>query len=228
VRNVIYQFDHGRAYPHPNKIHGDQDALARVSDLSLTCEDIAKEEHAFFIMRHPTRRFLSLYFDKIIGQGTGRFDHIKRLLANANTFDVNANSVHGHLENCYILAGILKQGMQDADYLPPNPHWAMQTARIPIIKKCRLKVLLLENFDAQLIALLRDIIPDVAEVLNRMRGRNESPKPIEPQALMTPELVKRIAEIYPRDQRIYDRAATLWKGIDISNANVLDVPRLFP
>ena len=83
MRNLIYQFDHGAAFPEPKKIHAHDDLFARASDFGLTHRDIAAEEHAFVIMRHPTARFLSLYFDKVIGNGSGGFNRLHRQLPNS-------------------------------------------------------------------------------------------------------------------------------------------------
>jgi hypothetical protein len=223
----MYQLDNGHAYPQPNKIHADGDALARASEFGLTHQDIAKEEHAFIIMRHPTSRFLSLYFDKVVGSGSGGFKRMNRQLAKKRDFDAGADTVLGHFKNCIALADVLERGMQDEQYLPPNGHWAMQTLRLGVIKDCRLKVLLLENLDAQMAALLRDIAPDISNKLIQMKGQNKSPKLVNPQELMLPALIERIAEIYPRDQLHYDRAVTMWDGIDVGTATSVDVPRLY-
>lgn len=227
VRNVMYQLDNGHAYQQPNKIHADSDALARASEFGLTHLDIAKEEHAFVIMRHPTSRFLSLYFDKVVGSGLGGFKRLNRQLAKQRDFDADADTVLGHFKNCIALAKVLERGMSDAQYLPPNGHWAMQTTRLGVIKDCRLKVLLLEKLDAQMAILLRDIVPNIDAQLTSMKGKNKSAKLIDPKELMLPALIERIAEIYPRDQLHYDRAVSLWDGIEVKTATSADVPRLF-
>ena len=227
MRNLIYQFDHGAAFPEPKKIHAHDDLFARASDCGLTHRDIAAEEHAFVIMRHPTARFLSLYFDKVIGNGSGGFNRLHRQLAKQRDFDPNADSVLGHFKNCIALANVLERGMKDREYLPPNGHWDMQTLRLGAIKDCRLKVLLVDNLDAQMEVLLRDIVPDIAKRLRHLGARNRSQKPIEPTELMLPAMIERIAELYPRDQRHYDRAIRMWDRVDLATATNADVPRLY-
>ncbi len=227
VRNLMYLLDHGHPYAQPRKIHGQHDAFPKASDFGLTHTGIAAQEHAFVVMRHPTRRFLSLYFDKVMGDGTGRFKRMNQLLDKSKGFTRSPQTPLDHLKNCIALADVLEHSMQDTDYLPPNGHWAMQTLRLGVIKDCRLKVLLLENLDAQLGALLRDIVPDIDDHLSQLQGRNQSVKPVDPQELIIPALIDRIAEIYPRDQMLYEQAVDLWRGIDPLTATALDVPRLF-
>ena len=117
--------------------------------------------------------------------------------------------------------------MKDREYLPPNGHWDMQTLRLGAIKDCRLKVLLVENLDAQMEVLLRDIVPDIAKRLRHLGARNRSQKPIEPTELMLPAMIERIAELCPRDQRHYDRAIRMWDRVDLATATNADVPRLY-
>jgi hypothetical protein len=225
VLNLMYLLDNGHAHPDPNNIHSTH-GLAIASDFDLTHTDIAGEQHAFVVMRDPTRRFLSLYFDKIVGGGGGGFKRLLKQLERTPDFDRDAETIAGHFKNCIVLADVLERALNDREYLPLNGHWAMQTLRLGAIKDCDLKVLLLENMDRQMSVLLGDIVPDIAAKLDSLGGRNRSPKPIEPSELMLPALIERIGEIYPRDQMYYDRAVEKWAQVDMASAKATDVTRL--
>lgn len=223
---MMYLLDNGDRHPDPNNIHSTQHGLAMASDFDLTHTDIAGEQHAFVVMRDSTRRFLSLYFDKIVGGGGGGFKRLLKLLERRPDFDFNADTIAGHFKNCIVLTDVLERALKDREYLPLNGHWEMQTLRLGAIKDCKLKVLLLESMDEQMSVLLGDIVPDIAMKLVNLGARNRSPKPIEPQELMLPALIERIGEIYARDQMYYDRAVAGWAQVDMVSAKTTDVPRL--
>ena len=225
IRNLFFHLDHGTPYLYPNKIHQINNTFLRASDLGLSHRDIAQEQYAFFVMRDPTRRLLSLYFDKVIG--TAEMARVRDILMQRGDVDLNTDTVSGHIKNCMALLALLEQVFDDRDLLPANPHWFMQTMRINVIKKCKLKVLLLENLDTHLEILLGDIVPDIANILTQMNARNVSKKLVKPADMMTQALIDRVGEVYPRDQMLYDRARTRWLSVDVTTACGNDVPRLF-
>jgi hypothetical protein len=225
VRNLFFYLDHGTPYLFPNKVHQINDTFMRASELGLTHQDVAQEQYAFVVMRDPTRRLLSLYFDKVIGRG--ELVRVREHLMQRSDVDLNTNTVSGHLKNCLALLDLLERILADRDLLPPNPHWFMQTRRLNVIKGCKLKVLLLENLDTHLDILLREIVPDVANILTQLNARNVSTKVVKPADMMTQTLIDRVGEVYPRDQRLYDRAVKAWSSVDMEVACANDVPRLF-
>jgi len=75
--------------------------------------------------------------------------------------------------------------------------------------------------------LLKDIVPDIRAKLDQLIDRNESKKPVNPADLISDALIDRVAEVYPRDQEMYDRAVAIWAGIDVKTATTKDIPRLF-
>jgi len=225
IRNLFYLLDHGTVYDHPKKIHQINDDFARASDFGLTSADIAKEEHAFVALRHPTHRLLSLYFDKVLG--SGQLARIRNHLKRVPDVDLNTDTLVGHLKNCIALLDLLERVMRDKTIIPQNPHWQMQTLRLGVIKDCRLKVVLVEDLNTHLEVLLKDIVPDIHEKLGQLTDRNASKKLVNPADLMSEALIDRVAEVYPRDQEMYDRAVAIWAGIDVKTATAKDIPRLF-
>jgi hypothetical protein len=226
VRNLFYLLDHSIPFHTPNKIHGLNDTFLRASDFQLTDADVAAEQHAFFVMRHPTRRMLSLYFDKVLG--SQQLGQIRRMMMLDPLVDLDTKTVNGHLKNCFAFLDILERAMSDPDLLPRNQHWQMQTSRIGVIKQCKLKVLLLENLDQHLEILLQDIVPDIAQKLAQLRAKNASVKVVKPNDLMTSELIDRCAQVYVDDQTHYFSAVEKWALVDLETATSVDVPRLFP
>jgi hypothetical protein len=152
---------------------------------------------------------------------------VREILMQRGDVDLNTDTVSGHMKNCMALLDLLEQVFDDRDLLPANPHWFMQTRRINVIKKCKLKVLLLENLDTHLEILLRDIVPDIANILTQMNARNVSNKVVKPADMMTQTLIDRVGEVYLRDQLHFDRAVALWDGVDVEAATAVTVPRLF-
>ena len=123
VRNLFYLLDHSIQFHTPNKIHGLNNTFLRASNFQLTDADVAAEQHAFFVMLHPTHRMLSLYFDKMLG--SQQLGQIRRMMTRYPLVDLDTKTVHGHLKNCFSFLDILERAMSDPDLLPRNQHWQM-------------------------------------------------------------------------------------------------------
>jgi len=67
-------------------------------------------------MRDPTRRLLSLNFDKVIGRG--QLVQVRNNLMLHPDVDLNTNTVSGHLKNCLALLNLLERVFLDRDLQP--------------------------------------------------------------------------------------------------------------
>lgn len=223
ILNLLYLLDNDKALEQPHKIHSIKRNFLRVSDIGLSPSEVAQEEHAFAVMRHPTKRLTSLYFDKVLGN---RYLPVlrERLLEN-HQFDLYADNQSAHLKNCFILADVLEYALAAGEMKPHHFHWLPQTTRIRLLKDCRLKILLLEDLNTHLDVLLRDIVPNIATQLTRLNAQNSSKKPLPANDLMHDELISRVRQVYPRDHFNYTKAANTWRKLNINLATNADVPR---
>ncbi|MEL6236921.1 MAG: sulfotransferase family 2 domain-containing protein, partial [Pseudomonadota bacterium] len=123
LRNLAYLIDHGR--PHP-------DPLAIQADACLHSAAFSARRHdgrAFLMLRDPVARFLSLYFDKVMGDGPHAFPWIAERLAQRPGFAQAAElSAAQHRANCHLLLGFLERRVGTRPAGQVNPHWRPQVA----------------------------------------------------------------------------------------------------
>ncbi|MEM9269948.1 MAG: sulfotransferase family 2 domain-containing protein, partial [Pseudomonadota bacterium] len=79
LKNLFYLLEHGHVHPRAAYIHQHEDEIPRAGHLSLA--EVQASPYGFMVVRDPTDRLLSLYFDKIWGDGPQNFPHIRAALA---------------------------------------------------------------------------------------------------------------------------------------------------
>ncbi|QEE37555.1 sulfotransferase family protein (plasmid) [Octadecabacter sp. SW4] len=224
VKNVLWRLQHGQSHDAPIRVHDDDERFARASDLNLTPVDIAHEEHAFTVVRKPIDRFLSLYFDKVVGPGRKNYVPLAATLEAKRGLIGTPQGAEEHRKNIAILIDWLGDNLSDEVDLPKEAHWTPQMYRKNILEKCDLKLLLVEDLTVHLRVLLSGIVPGIEDLLGTSE-RNESPKKAQKNSILTPKLRNRINEIYAGDKKLYQRTRNAWKAIDLDNADAASVPR---
>src|SRR5690554_6581898 len=80
IKNFLWKIDFQSDYADPTRVHDEDRVFARASDNSYTAKTIRENPYSFTVLRNLVDRFLSLYFDKVIGEGYRRFVPLKKVL----------------------------------------------------------------------------------------------------------------------------------------------------
>jgi len=221
VKNLIWRLDHGQTFHNPKRIHDVMDDFARASAFGLDDVAIRAEEHAFTILRNPVDRFLSLYFDKVVGSGWQKYVPLRATLQR-HGLNVEAATPEEHRRNCMIMVDWLEVNLSDGNELPREAHWTPQWYRGDVIKGFDLKLLTLTNLDARMEMLLRDLVPDIGAVMAEMERYATNSK--DRKASVLDQKVKsRINQVYRRDREIFEKLKDIWR--DTKPARMEDIPR---
>lgn len=222
VKNVLYTLQNGVGHAKPLRVHDDDDQFSRASDFDLAPTEIAAEDYAFTVVRKPLDRFLSLYFDKVVGKGRAQYVPLAATLAEKRGLIEAPVGIPEHQRNLMILIDWLGENLEHGTDLPKEAHWTPQMYRQNIMKTCNLKLLLIEELTPQLRVLLTDIVPDIDTILGSAE-RNKSAKGLNKSELLTDAIRNRVAEVYGRDRKLYQRTRRAWKALEHPTA--ADIPR---
>lgn len=205
LRNLIYALDHGRVYSEVER-----DFPRDLPTRDMTVSELAGEV-SFFVVRDPVARFFSLYFDKVAGEADSRFPWITSVLEKNRVFhDRPALTLEEHRENCMSLLGFIEVRMKGRPGLPNNPHWSKQILRAEEGLRFRLKPLMLDRLDAQLLQIADGRIDGLDAAMAMVKTRNRSPRPVKAEDILTPEIYEKLSSLYPEDIQLYDLVKTGW------------------
>lgn len=217
VKQLLWHIDHGAPHPAGDAIHDAEATLPReeVWDPAALSDAAA----AFVVVRNPIDRFLSLYFDKVVGPGAARFVPLRARLIAERGLDPAPDGVAAHRRNCLITLDWIEDTLKRRVDMAVNPHWRPQVMRLMAAETLNLQVLTLDGLNAQLTHLLSPHVPDLAAHLagargkERAGGRNRSARPVAREALVSDALRERIGAIYARDKALYWRARRGWSAV---------------
>ncbi|MEL6235337.1 MAG: sulfotransferase family 2 domain-containing protein, partial [Pseudomonadota bacterium] len=207
LRNLAYLIDHGR--PHPDPLAIQADACLHSAAFSAGRHD----GRAFMMLRDPVARFLSLYFDKVMGDGPHAFPWIAERLAQRPGFAQAAElSAAQHRANCHLLLGFLERRVGTRPAGQVNPHWRPQVAFAARARRFGLRGLTLEGVATQLPAHLGDAVPGLAAMLARLGRLNTSTRPDRPpdHLLVDARLEGRILALYGADRSLHRHVTAEW------------------
>ncbi len=206
LRNLIYVLDHGEMFSN----------IERNFPRDLPSRDLTKAELAhetsFFVVRDPVARFFSLYFDKAIGAAGSRFPWMVEILVTNRVFhDVPNLTIEQHRENCMSLLGFINVRLRGHMKGAINPHWNKQIVRAEMGLKFGMKPLMLDKLDQQLITIADGRVAGLEAAMAKVKSRNRSPRPVEAEEILTPEIYAKISALYPEDIQLYDLVKTGWE-----------------
>ncbi len=211
LKNLFYYLDHGRMHPDGESIHGTPELLRATPE---EFEAIRNSRHAFAVIRDPVARFLSLYFDKIYGEGPRNFPDLRDYFTQKVGLDLSRDlDLAGHRRNCRLLIDWIGENLAGNTDQPVNFHWRRQARRLKRVEPLQLELLTLDGLDWQLPLLLEDTLPDIREAMAAVRARNQSTAPVDKNAVPDADLLARINEVYAADRRLYDRAQARWARV---------------
>ncbi len=208
LKNLFYYLDHGQQHIAGNRIHGEPELLrARAEDEAR----IRASKHAFAVIRDPLERFLSVYFDKIYGEGPLNFPDLREYFTETVGLDLSYDlDVEGHRRNCYLLIDWIAENLAGNTDQPVNFHWRRQARRLKRVESLDLELLTLDGLDWQLPMLLEEVLPDIREAMAAVQARNESVAPVNRADVVDAALRAKIEAVYTGDKRLYDRARARW------------------
>jgi len=76
--------------------------------------------------------------------------------------------------------------------------------------KFGMKPLMLDRLDEQLLHISDGRIDGLQDAMALVKSRNRSPRPVEAEDIMTPEIYAKISALYPEDIQLYDLIKTGW------------------
>lgn len=207
LKNVFHYIDNG--YEHDGGSIHNARALTRAVRGSE--DKIRQSGLAFTVLRDPVDRFVSLYFDKIYGEGTDYFADFRVKLADDIGLDLTPNlDAAGHRANCWKFIQWIEKNLAQKTDEPVNPHWRRQYARIRRVEALNLEYLTLDGLDWQLPLFLGDVVPDIRDAMAAVKNRNKATRPVLKEALLDNALIAKIESVYAWDKKTYLEAKGRW------------------
>jgi len=234
IKTLLYRLETGLKFSQPNKIHQLNRVFPRHKHLGLTAVEIREEEFAFTTLRDPVSRFESLFKSKFFKPPTSvpetshpnnLFDEIYWYLNNHSRFDFTPTSIKDQQSNAHCLLDAIQAGFEGEQKVRINPHWARQNALFPSMKDGQLKVLLMEDLNAQLALLLSTLIPDITEVVASLGRPNRSDGQQKIPNFLDKSLIARIEQLYDQDIILHQRFTEAWAKLDFETRTHIDIPR---
>lgn len=224
VKNVLWEIHHGTRHPKPKRIHDADDAFLRAPAVVQNDKDVIQSERAFVVLRNPIDRFLSLYFDKVIGDGWQTYVPLRQTLIDHYGLDPAPATLHQHRENCARLVRFLADNLGDGAHLPREAHWTPQSDRQNIMKRFDLKILLTDQLTDHMNSLLAGLNPHYAQIVARAEQYGSGRQALG-RSVLHLETRKRINTLYARDRSIYKSARGLWHPLKSRGDCLEQIPR---
>ena len=210
LKNFFYLLDNDAPHPNPSYIHDYRDDLIRADRTPPWM--IRRSFYSFAVIRKPTSRFLSFYFDKIYGDHPQNFgDRRVEIAADAGIDLTPGLSVEAHRENATALINWIAKNLRNETNQPVNPHWRPQFRRLRAVEKYALKLVTLDGLDEQLSSLLKPVIPDIAKRLAEAPGRNPASYPVSPEEVLDDDLRTAVNTVYAKDEDLHADVSATWK-----------------
>lgn len=178
----------------------------------LTDAQITAEKYKFVVVRHPVNRFMSLYFDKIIGpQEAGVGNPGASFHRNADIEIDAGTDIERHRINIENALNFIASQRKSEPLSKINWHWKPQMVRMGHLRDYEFHTLHLEGLNFQLPQILGDIVPDVDKALQAIASANKSSKPVQSSEILTGELRMKIRQLYRIDYRLWKEVRNYWR-----------------
>lgn len=209
-KNLLYLLDHDHLIGQTSRAHDWDDQLIRAGGVSK--DEIRQSDYSLVIMRNPTHRFLSVYFDKVYDGGGACSPGMSREFF--SKYDLHQTpdlSAAGHTDNCLKLAEWGAMNIAGVTTAKPNWHLVPQMHQLAQVQDLSFQVLTLEDFEWQLVHVLKGLVPDIESKIGMVGKSNKSKKPIRKSAILNPELKQRLKEVYAEDFRVFHEVRQYWR-----------------
>lgn len=210
LKNLFYRLDEGRWLDDPTSIHRRQRDLLRFVNDPGEAEKMARGARGFAVIRKPSDRFLSFYFDKCVvsgGQGPD-FPWLAERLARDHGVKIDPGAdVAAHQANLDAVLDFIAANMAGATDLRRDPHWMPQAIVLRQAQGVPLHHIALEHMAEGLERLAADAVPEIGDLLRAAPRFNDGgARDVDAAALLTRPLVQRLRSMFRADYRLY-RAA---------------------
>lgn len=222
VKNLLWRLDHGTNYANPPRIHEKTRDFARAADFDLDLAAVRAEDYSFVILRDPIDRFLSLYSDKVVGEGYRKFVPLRRTLHDHHGLHVEPKTPEDHRRNCHILIDWIEENLSQGNEIGRNPHWTPQHYRMDTIRGFDMKVLMLNGLDANLTLLLGKVVPEIGQILGQLERYASNSKELKTQ-VVDAGLRDRIHQVYRKDRENFELLRSAWSQSPPKTAE--EIPR---
>ncbi len=210
LKNLFYYLDYLGEHASGIDIHSHSDDLVRAKTGDE--EAIRQSPYAFAVLRDPVDRFLSLYFDKIYGDGPNNFADIRGYLADEIGLDLARGiSANAHRENCNRFIDWLALNLSFKTDMRVNPHWRRQSSRLQRVDELDLTHLTLDGLAWQLPLLLGEVVPNIKQAMQTVKSDNRTEKPFTRAEIMDASVLAKIDAVYSRDRQLYEQASRKWQ-----------------
>jgi len=221
LKNLFYYLDHAEEHVSGIDIHSNPNDLVRAK--SGDEKAIRQSPYAFAVLRDPVDRFLSLYFDKIYGDGPNNFADIRGYLADEIGLDLTRDlDATAHRENCILLIDWLALNLAFKTDVPVNHHWRRQSNRLQRVNELDITHLTLDGLDWQLPMFLGDVVPNLRHAMGAVTSDNRTDKPFARFEIMDATLLGKIETVYANDKKLYEQASRDWQPWLESHPEVME------
>ncbi|MBV1865220.1 MAG: sulfotransferase family protein [Rhodobacteraceae bacterium] len=174
--------------------------------------DILNNKHKFTVVRHPVQRFMSLYFDKILGKTEGVPIRLSRAFLRNSDIDQDAGEdLEVHRRNCGNALEFIANQFATQPHSKINWHWKPQMVRMSHLRDFGFSTVHLEGLDWQLPQVIGGLVPNIDKALKAVKTANRSVKPVKAEDILTKELRLKIREIYQTDYLIWKEVRNFWQ-----------------
>ena len=224
VKNVLWRISRDQFFPNQRRIH-DVDALfLRAPDVESDPDRIRSASHAFTVVRNPIDRFLSLYFDKIVGAGRENYVPLYKTLTERRGLIGDPVSLQDHQFNLECLADWIGENLSSMVDLAPEAHWTPQSYRANIMSSFNLCILDIDFLQIGLELMLSPMVRGVHEIL-AAADQNQSERTEAKGRILTVGIRRKVNAIYSVDRRIHRLAKSRWEQILGQQGNDVSLPR---
>lgn len=212
LKNVFHYIDNGFEKDGGSIHHSKELLRAQTGD-----EDKIRDSgYAFTVLRDPVDRFVSLYFDKIYGEGTDFFGDLRLNLVDEIGLDLTPDlDVERHRANCWKFIEWVELNLALKTDEPVNPHWRRQFARTKRVRELELVHLTLDDLDWQLPLFLGDVVPNIRVAMEAVKNRNKTVRPMPNEVLLDASLIEKIESVYAWDKKAYLEAKQRWASGEV-------------
>lgn len=224
VKNILWHLHHGKPHADPKRVHDSDSSFLRASEVVEQDKDVLGSERAFVILRNPVDRFLSLYFDKVVGDGWRHYVPLRQVLIAHYGLNIDASTTDEHARNCERMVMFLKDNFRDNAHLTPEAHWTRQSDRKNIMRRFDLKVVLTEDLTRHMTILLANIEGNVATAISRSEQYSSARREVG-RTVLDKETRKAINQLYIEDRFLYKNARDAWIKIKDGPEALQQIPR---
>jgi hypothetical protein len=210
VKNVLWFVANGEFYHTPLRIHDVDDLFLRAPDVEPDLANVYGAPGAFTVLRSPVDRFLSLYFDKVIGDGRREYVPLYDVLVRKRSLIPDPSTLRDHQYNLECMAEWVAENLHTGVDLRPESHWTPQSYRANIMEEFDLAVLTVDHLTAGLELILSECIPNTREVLFNTE-MNRSARDFRKGEVVNESIRRLVNAAYSKDRAMYRSAKVLWK-----------------